>query len=260
MADISNTETRPERSLAVDIATVLTLAPVAAAGLRVWIYSGGDLAVFNVLIRTLDIPALLVSTAFQILPLIVWALIFYSLIEWRFRDWLENLLRNNRWLDVAAPLIFLLIIFTAPAKTVGLSVLFFVGAFVGYRIIYSKAPRARSILAALVPRRGDRIVGRGVADAASIAFFMALTFFASPGTMWLPLERVNIKDAPPLVGYVLESSEMWTTTLSRDYRILIISTSSVQSRTICREEREFRFIDIVSRADHGDTVAPVCNS
>lgn len=197
---------------------------------------------------------MLVSTAFQILPYIVLMFVFYGLTEWRFRDWLSAMMDNNRWLSVAVPTAVLLTVISVPTRTVLITILIFGTAFAVYRILYSKVAWSRRHLNFLIPRRGDRSGPDGTAT----SILLAIVILASPATMWLPLERVDVKNDRSTVGYVLESTEVWTTILSEERDIIVKSTAEVDARTVCREDREFRMIDFYRAADYDLVDVPGC--
>jgi hypothetical protein len=78
---------------------------------------------------------------------------------------------------------------------------------------------------------------------AAVIFVVAfVTIFLAPlglvfraANMWLPAERIAVKQGPNIVGYVLATDSRYGTVLQAvDSAVQIIPFDEVKSRTICR--------------------------
>lgn len=214
----------------VDVALVIALAPVVAAAVRVWMYSGGDTSVFLVLLRTLDIPAALIASAMLLVPTALLLLVIILLTDWRARDAMQATLERNPWLAPVFPILFFVMVYTG-------NILFALGAaFVALLVVvYFSIKRFwpwghEHINRVVIAPRGDR---NRPASMLTIAGVLTV-FLIAPSNMWLPLERVERVDSEPLVGYVLESNEEWTTLLTPAKRIEVVQTPKVGAREVCR--------------------------
>ncbi len=59
-----------------------------------------------------------------------------------------------------------------------------------------------------------------------------ILLFAFPSGMWLPRESLSIPGGVT-TGYVLSSTEVWTTILDVDKRVVIVKSGDVTSREVC---------------------------
>ena len=79
--------------------------------------------------------------------------------------------------------------------------------------------------------------GAGKAVIVGVAF---LTIFLAPlvfrsANMWLPAERIAVKDQPVVVGHVLQIDPSYATVMqAADSSVQIIPLSQIESRSICR--------------------------
>lgn len=242
-----------ERKL-IDVALVIALAPVVAAGIRVWMYSGGDVSVFLVLLRTLDIPAALIASAVLLVPTLILLTAVILFTDWRARDWFSRTLERNTWIAPIFPILFFIVIYTG-------NIVFAIGAafIVVDIIVYFIIKRFWSwghkhINQLLIAPRGDP---NGPASVLTIIAVLTI-FLVVPGNMWLPEERVEQTDSPPVVGYVLESGEVWTTLLTSDRQIEVVPTADVEERAVCRPSGPVSLATLIFPSNLRD--APNCTT
>jgi hypothetical protein len=78
-------------------------------------------------------------------------------------------------------------------------------------------------------------VGQGVIiGAAFLALVLAPVVFRA-ANMWLPAEKIILKNQPAMVGYVLAADPRYATVLkAADSTVQILELDEVESRTICR--------------------------
>jgi len=217
----------PERrSFPVDVALVIALAPLVAAALRIWMYAGGDNALFLVLLQTLDVGAVLIGTAVLLIPTLMIILVFVLATDGKARSVISAWLRRHLGvLQIVVPVVLVVIGYTVDWQ----SLLGFV-AMVGLAIAYYFTVRW------IERRRRNVDVARRRPGPDSIAAIISVVavFLVLPGHMWVSLERISIQGRSAEVGYVLESSGEWTTVLTRDRTIDILATPDIRSRDICR--------------------------
>lgn len=210
--------------LRIDAAIVVALAPLVAAATRIWLYSGGDSALFLVLLRTIDIPAVLIGTTVLIIPS---ALIWFALIlltdprvRYRTHAWVNG----NKWAPaVIGPLIFALIAYTLPWPTIaGLSAI--IACAIGYYLWRKHRKKSTPHV--------DKSRRVGPDSFVSIVSVAAL-FLIGPSSMWLPMERIEIAGSKPQTGYVLQTDNSWTTVLTSKRAIRIVPTTKIEKRQVC---------------------------
>jgi hypothetical protein len=67
-------------------------------------------------------------------------------------------------------------------------------------------------------------------------------------TIWVPAEKLSLRDGDPVVAYVIDYEGGWATLLTPDHRLLRISTTRVADRELCAVEYlEARLFDRVLR-------------
>ena len=78
-------------------------------------------------------------------------------------------------------------------------------------------------------------VGQGVIISAGfLALVLAPVVFRA-ANMWLPAEKIVLKNEPAIVGYVLAADPRYATVLkAADSTVQILELDDVESRTICR--------------------------
>lgn len=84
----------------------------------------------------------------------------------------------------------------------------------------------------LVQRLGKRRRGLAIAVVIIVIVLWQSTISATP---WLPTERVDIKGTTPLVGWVLSSSQPFTSVLLTTGQIKYVATNTIVGREICIE-------------------------
>lgn len=218
---------RASRRRGIDIALVLALAPVVAAAVRIWLYSGGDSSLFLTLLRTIDIPAILIGTSILIVPSLLIFIVFALVTDRKAWEWTkENVLGNRTVGTLVVPIILVVLGYTTPWPTIVLLVsviLVAVGIFFARRAWRKKHPKDDS---------KEGFWERFNPDSVPMLLSIVVMFLVTQSNMWLPLERMTI-DQTPEVGYVLESTGEWTTILTSDRELTVTQTSDVAEREIC---------------------------
>jgi hypothetical protein len=91
-------------------------------------------------------------------------------------------------------------------------------------------------LAVVVFRKPERNrIGQAViVGAAFLAVVLAPVVFRA-ANMWLPAEKIVVRNQPVIVGYVLAADSQYATVLqAADSAVRILRLDQVESRTICR--------------------------
>jgi hypothetical protein len=217
------------RNLPLDIALVIALAPLLGAAVRIWMYSGGDSALFFVLLQTLDAGPVLIGTAVLLIPTLLVVFVVTLVSDHKLRALTASWFRkNSRILSISIPLLLVIIAYTVDWLYLAIGLVTTLGAVAYYLVSRRLERRRRS-------RPGNNGRERPPGPD-SIATFIAIVagFLVLPGNMWLPLERISIQGEARATGYVLETTAEWTTFLTTDQGIRIIATSDVRSREICQ--------------------------
>ncbi len=219
---------RPARGLKLDVAILLAVSPLVLSGIRVWLYAGGDTAIFLTLVRTLDVATVLVGTTAVLMQGLVLLSVVLILTDWRIRARFIAALRRP-WFLPALAVTFLLLLYTA-------SIMFALGLMaiavlaLAFVAVKKWVPASRKVLEFVVAPKGDRIRPDSVATVASIG----ITLLIMPTNMWLPLERIELTGGEVEFAYVLEVTGEWTTALTEERAVRIYGTDEVTARETCR--------------------------
>jgi hypothetical protein len=227
-----------------DIALVIAVVPVAGAAVRIWMYSGGDISLFLVLLRTLNVPAVLIGTCVLMIPPLLIVLLVSMLTDRAARSRITGWLAQNPW----ATGVMLPIVFVVAAYTIDWRILVFVaGISTAALAIYAIRSVAKRRRAKSGPVRAVRRV-RG-ADPIAVLLSVLAVFLVTPGNMWLPLETLSIEGDEARVGFVLESTAEWTTILTEEREVQIVATSTLESRSVCSTSNAGTLAMSIQRAD-----------
>lgn len=228
MTEPSNSEegpTSPIGRFRASTALVIALFPITAAAVRIWIYSGGDTALFLVLLQTVNIAAVLIGTMVLIIPSLITIVAIMALLNPAARRWAHEVLAGHR-------LVFDLLM---PAA------LLIIGYTVSWTVFVTLASLGLIALLFFLARRAWRKNHRNTAsrrrvdksDAIIPIFSGLLVFLITPSNMWLPLEQITTVQHKQQTVYVLESTTEWTTVLTVDRQVEIVKTREVQKREVC---------------------------
>nr|WP_296067602.1 hypothetical protein [uncultured Actinoplanes sp.] len=198
-----------------DVAVFAPVAAVVTAGLRVLAVAGNDETVLRYLVRTLDVPALLIATVIAAVPVL---LLSTSLILFFLRP---AALESAPWLvrnGFFALRLALLVTAIWVADLVSLLV-----SMLG--LIAFAALRRRS-----EPGRSAAVVLTAVAAGTWILFVLL-----SP--MWLPPERIVLRgqDTPHVVYVLDDSGEELLTLDATEHTIRYVDPGDVHDRVPCNE-------------------------
>lgn len=213
-----------------DIALFIAVSPLIAAAVRIWLYSGGDVSIFLLLLRTLDIPVVLMATLVIMIPTAIVVMLWVILTDWKARDYIANWIEQHRWAILLLPLVLFVLIYTAGPLLL-LSLLMIILSTVFYVAIGRFWPWGKKhITDIVIAKRGDHYGPDSIVTIVGLL----IIFLIIPHNMWLPLERVKINPDKQYHAYVLESNAEWTTLLTPEKSVLIVPTHSVKARELCR--------------------------
>ena len=217
-----------------------------------WMYSGGDIAVFLVLVRTLNIPAVLIATVVLLVPWLLFVATMVLLTDWKARDWAKGWLADHRWIAPGVPVVALIILYTGswPIALGALVIGLLVGIYLFVRRFWNWGHQHISRL--LVAPRGDQNGPNSLITVVTIV----IVFLITPANMWLPLERIEMASGEQEVGYVLEATSDWTTLITVARRVDVLPTPEVKGRTICRTSSLPSIATLLFPVDLGDS--PSC--
>lgn len=215
-ADASYSPDQPLGSWRDHIGLILTLFPIMAAVVRIFVVSYGDSATLAVLVRTLNVTSVVVGTFAQLVP-------YVSAIA-AYACWV-------RVINISE---------SPDRRMIGLARVYAVIATIAAMIIAGFASLSISIsvaigvlISAITIRRAARSSGFVLVGA---ALALALTALLTP-TMWLPAESIILKDGAQVAGYVLEVSDQYVTVLIRGAPdVRIIQQELVETRAICKSD------------------------
>jgi len=215
----------PARPWYFDVAILLAAAPLIFSAVRVWLYAGGDTAVFLTLVRTLDLPTVLVGTLAVLAQGAL--LLFFTMVflDWRVRDIFRTWLQRP-WSSSLTAVVLIVFVITG-------NVMFWAGlaslaALIGLYFLVKHIPGGKRLTKWVVPPRGER------SDTSVVVVSVAITLLMLPTNMWLPLEQVTLANKSTEQSYVLQVSSEWTTTLTKDRKIRTYPTTDVVDRETCR--------------------------
>lgn len=211
----------------IDAAILIALTPVLAAAVRIWLYSGGDTSLFLVLVRTLNVPAVLIGTGALIVPVGTIILTITLATDATFRRNARLWVSSNRTiLTVAIPILLVLVGYTAPwplLVEVGVICALAIGYYYFRKAWKTSKPDA------------DTKTHPGP-DSAATAITLITLFLLTPANMWLPMERIQINNEKAQTGYVLQSDGSWTTILTSERDVNLVRTPRIESRKICSSD------------------------
>jgi hypothetical protein len=202
-------------------AFVLTLIPILLTAMRVFAVANGDRATLVTLLSTINVTAVLLGTFAWLLPSAFAAASAVCWISWlQLRSLAEPAGTDQRraflWAALLTAIIALILFAFSPVNDL-INLLFCLVA-----IFYFRKPARRGAAKAVI-----------VGVAFSAIFLAPLVFRGA--NMWLPAERIAVKDQPVIVGYVLQLDPFYATVLqAADSSVQIIALSQIESRSICR--------------------------
>lgn len=233
-------EAQQDKSLMKQVGVALGLVPLVLAGIRILVVSDGNQATFLMLIRTLNLQALLLATYLPTLPtfgvVLCGAAIVYRSSLYGDRD--QQHLRR-RLATRMLPVVVLCSLFTAVAvEAIVLQIIaIVVYGLIGYSPagLWEQAERYRarrriaSVLAWLGLSRWLDLQALGLVLIAIFPVLWAITF-----AMWLPANVVQFKDPNrERVGWVLEDEGGRITALWRDGTVGSYEDGSIQTTRPC---------------------------
>ncbi|MFI9815801.1 hypothetical protein [Saccharothrix variisporea] len=193
-------------------------APVLLALIRVLVVARFDEQRLKVLLRTLDITAVVVSTIVPVLPLLAGFVVAVVLRELSDRPW---------WRRRFVVLVGAFLLLGAAVK-LPMAYTFVLLVVLGVELWRLSGGVERT---SVVKRRLGRLV-MGLATLVAVAY---VEFFGA-SRMWLPTEVVRTASGAE-TGFVLEAGDHDLTLMRRDGgRILIVRQDEVEKRTLCRLE------------------------
>ena len=206
------------------IPLLVTLIPVLFSGVRIFEVANGDRATLVTLLSTLDVKAVLLGTFAWLLPTAFGVAAAVCWIRWLQPGAVSTpeVARPRVILWVAVCLTVVALILFAFAPISDLIYLLLCALAVGY---FRKPERNR--------------VGQAVIlGCAFLALVLAPVVFLA-ANMWLPAERIQIRNEAAVVGYVLAADPQYATVLqAADSTVRILRLDQVESRTICTLNRE----------------------
>ncbi len=203
------------------VGLVVTMVPIMLSLIRVFAVARGDRATLVTLLSTLDVKAILLGTFAWVFPTAVGVMAAILWIRW-VQQW--SLSRKSDAAGRAANLWPALLTATAAL------VLFALGP------VNDLANLFICVAAVIFLRKPERNrLGRALLIGAGFLVFVLGPVVFRAANMWLPAERLVVREQPTFVGYVLAANSL-------DITVLDAATSTVQrlrpedveSRTICR--------------------------
>jgi hypothetical protein len=202
------------------VTLVLTLIPILLSALRIFAVANGDRPTLVTLLSTLDVKAVLLGTFAWLLPTAFGVAAAICWIRWlQLRSVSRPLGAGQRtaivWLAVCTTIVAVILFALAPVN----DLFNLLCVFAVY--LFRKPERNR--------------VGQGVIiGAASLVLVLAPVVFRA-ANMWLPAEKIVLRNQPAIVGYVLAADPRYATVLkAADSTVQILELDDVESRTICR--------------------------
>ena len=239
-----------------DITLLIAVLPIVVAALRIWLFSGGDTAVFLTLLRTLDITAVLVGTGALMIPTLLMILLVIVVTDWKAREYLGEKMAQSSWYIWAVLIVGIVLLYTASWWAyvgMGIVAIFLLLVF----LITRYWPWGSSnVLDRVMSRKGSTTRP----DSLTTLVSTLAVFLMAPTSMWLPLERIGIQDRDPTSGYVLETDSEWTTILTgKGTKVEVIRSGQVESREICDSNFKGSIATSIFRKGEQGSDAPDCD-
>lgn len=214
------------------VTLVLTLIPILLSGLRIFAVANGDRPTLVTLLSTLDVKAVLLGTFAWLLPTAFGVAAAICWIRWlQLRSASPPLGAGQTtallWLALCTTLVALILFALAPVNDL---VNLFLCVFAVYP--FRKPERNR--------------VGQAVIIGAAFLVLVLAPVVFRAANMWLPAEKIVLKNQPVMVGYVLMADPRYATVLkAADSTVQILELDDVESRTICRLNPELESASLV---------------
>lgn len=229
----------------VDVGVILAVTPILLAAIRVLLFSGGDPALFRVLVQTLNVPTVLLGTAIAILPVaalypLVWfatepsALLHFARAPW------------FGFAFLAYVGVVLAYVTLGPWPAAGWMALLAATAFIAFWLlrrfrhglrVYRRGLTLGSAFRAPTPMTVRPPTEAWKSSAWVLVGTLALGLVGLQ-SMWLPMEKIALTTGDEMTGFVLEEKTEWTTVLTDQRAVYRIATDTVDARTVC-DQGEF---------------------
>jgi hypothetical protein len=201
------------------VTLIVSVVPILLSGMRIFAVADGDRATLVTLLSTLDVAAVLLGTFAWLLPTAFGVAAAVCWIRWLQLSSASPPLAGHRgvmlWLAIPVTVVALILFAFAPVND--LLYLLLCGLAVGY---FRRPER-------------NRIAQAVILVAAFLAVMLGPVVFRA-ANMWLPAERIQLRDQPAVVGYVLAADPQYATVLqAADSAVRILRLDQVESRTIC---------------------------
>lgn len=188
-------------------------------------YSGGDVSLFLVLLRSLNLTAAILGTVVLMIPVLLTVAAVVLATDRSARTAATTIWhRHRRLLLIVMPIVFIFVIYTVPWTTLA-----FLGAvLLALTAYYLLRRRSRA-------RKGrpHKVASRTDPDSFVSVIAVVAIFLITPSNMWLPLERVSLASAATRTAYVLEHDGDWTTLLTVEREALTVKSSTIRGREVC---------------------------
>ncbi len=203
------------------VTLVLTLIPILLSGLRIFAVANGDRATLVTLLSTLDVKAVLLGTFAWLLPTAFGVAAAICWIRWLQLRSVSRPLGARQttallWLAVCTTILALILFALAPVNDL-FNLLLCV-----FAVYFFRRPERN--------RAGQAVI----IGAAFLALVLAPVVFRA-ANMWLPAEKIVLRNQPAIIGYVLTADPRYATVLkAADSTVQILQLDEIESRTICR--------------------------
>lgn len=207
-----------------------TVVPLSVATIRILYASDGNPETLRALVTNIEILPLVLGTILPILPGVVF-LISLEVIDWYFTKRKQDRPTIPTWVAFAWPYPVLVSIFLTPIFQL---------------VLYASTAGVIS----LFRRRSGMNYGRHAVKYrtvySGVAGLVILQALFAPSSIWLPTEKIQIREEESMSGYVLSSDVRWTSFLGMRGTVEIFPTIDVVSRTPCSNDKNFIFMSIAS--------------
>ena len=181
------------------VTLVLTLIPVLLSGLRIFAVANGDRATLVTLLSTLDVKAVLLGTFAWLLPTGFGVAATICWIRWLQLRSVSGPPSAGQstgllWLAVCTTILALILFALAPVNDLFNLLLCL------FAVYFFRKPERN--------RLGQAVI----IGAAFLALVLAPVVFRA-ANMWLPAEKIVLKNQPAMVGYVLTADPRYATVL-----------------------------------------------
>lgn len=193
---------------------LLGLVPFLLVVANVLLLSNGDLATLRVLVRNADPVNVALSVLTPLVPLVLLMVACHIIEEW------VVVRRMPAEVGLGAIITGVAALMLMPFSR-GSTLIVFAISFIALGIFVRRERRKFA-----AENRRSKVFQPSITVIVAIIALLL-------GGPWMPRERIELQDKPPLAGYFLSTQDDWSTLLTEDGEVVIVPSDQVVTRVVC---------------------------